>query len=131
MALKNTVKGIQDLLSSITSDLQKAENGNKAASQRVRTGTIKLEKIAKVYRKESISDEKKNKGKKAPKATAKKAAAPKHKAAAKPAAHKAAAAKPKKKAGATKATVKPSPLAAKRPTAKLPSKKAKAKSWLF
>jgi hypothetical protein len=131
MALKNTIKGIQDLLASITSDLQKAENGNKAASQRVRTGTIKLEKIAKVYRKESISDEKKNKGKKAPKATAsKKHATAKHHA--KPASKAKAAAKPKKKAGAHhKASVKSHPLAAKRPTAKLPSKKAKAKSWLF
>lgn len=130
MALKNTIKGIQDLLAGITSDLQKAENGNKAASQRVRTGTIKLEKIAKVYRKESIADEKKNKGKKTPKAAAPKKHAPaKHaKAASKPAK---AAAKPKKKAVAHKATVKSHPLAAKRPTAKLPSKKAKAKSWLF
>lgn len=129
MALKNTIKGIQDLLAGITSDLQKAENGNKAASQRVRTGTIKLEKVAKVYRKESIADEKKNKGKKAPKAATKKHATAKPaKAAAKPAK---AAAKPKKKAAAHKATVKSHPLAAKRPTAKLPSKKAKAKSWLF
>jgi hypothetical protein len=32
--------------------------GNKAASQRVRTGTIMLERIAKVFRKESIYAEK-------------------------------------------------------------------------
>lgn len=138
MALKGTTKGIQDLLSNITTDLQKAENGNKAAAQRVRTGTIKLEKLAKVYRKESISDEKKNKGKKVSKSashekkgghseTKTKTATKSH------AHHKAAApaAKPKKKATATKAAVKPSHLAGKKPTAKLPAKKSKLKSWLF
>ena len=48
MALKDTVKHLRDLLNNITTDLEKAENGNKAASQRVRTGTVKLEKIAKL-----------------------------------------------------------------------------------
>lgn len=49
---------MNDLLCQIAKDLTKAERGNKAASQRVRTGTIKLAKTAKVYRKESISAEK-------------------------------------------------------------------------
>jgi hypothetical protein len=122
MALKNTVKGIQDLLHQITTDLQKAEHGNKAASQRVRTGTIKLEKLAKVYRKESISEEKKTKGTKKPsKAKAAKAAKPaKAKAkAAKP------AAKPAAKKKAHKATVKASHLSVRKPTAKLPKKHKK------
>lgn len=96
MSLKDTYKHLRDLLTNITSDLEKSENGNKAASQRVRTGTVKLEKVAKLYRKESIASEKKNKGVKKPakakaKAPAKKPAA--HKA--KPAAH--AKAKPKAK----------------------------------
>lgn len=125
MALKNTVKGIQDLLAHITTDLQKAENGNKAASQRVRTGTIKLEKLAKVYRKESITDEKKTKGtKKSTKSAAKakpKAAA--KKVAAKPAAKAAAKKKPAHKAAAVKA----SHHAVRRPTAKLPKKSAAKK----
>jgi hypothetical protein len=84
MALKDTYKHLKDLLSDITSDLEKSENGNKAASQRVRTGTVRLEKVAKLYRKESIANEKKNKGVKRPakakaakKPAAKKAAAPK------------------------------------------------------
>jgi hypothetical protein len=47
MSLKDTFKQMKDLLCNITSDLEKSENGNKAASQRVRTGTVKLEKVAK------------------------------------------------------------------------------------
>ena len=102
MSLKDTYKHLKDLLANITADLEKSENGNKAASQRVRTGTVKLEKVAKAYRKESISAEKKNKGVKKPakaakaKAPAKKAAAVKAKPAAKNAAH--VKAKPKAKA---------------------------------
>lgn len=110
MALKNTIKGLQDLLHHVTHDLQKADHGNKAASQRVRTGTIKLEKLAKVYRKESIAEEKKTKGKRPAKA---------HKPA--KAAHKPAAKAKKKPAHKVKA----SHLAVRRPSAKLPKKKHK------
>ncbi|MBJ7449685.1 MAG: histone [Parachlamydiales bacterium] len=76
MVLKNTVKSLQALLEAVTHDLQKADHGNKAASQRVRTGTIRLEKVAKMYRKESISEDKKSKGRKPAKAKAKSAAKP-------------------------------------------------------
>ena len=72
MPLKDTVTMLNKLLNSVSSDLVKAVRGNKAASQRVRTGTIKLEKVAKKYRKESISSEKKG-GKKPKKAAKKKA----------------------------------------------------------
>jgi hypothetical protein len=58
MALNDTVRHMRELLASISVDLEKAIGGNKAASQRVRTGTIRLEKIAKNYRKESIQSEK-------------------------------------------------------------------------
>lgn len=97
MAIKDTTKHMRELLSNITTDLDKAENGNKAASQRVRTATVKLEKVAKVYRKESISTEKKNKGVKKPakKAPAKAKVAAKAKPAAKPA-HKLNKPAPKK-----------------------------------
>ena len=100
MSLKDTYKHLRDLLANITSDLEKSENGNKAASQRVRTGTVKLEKVAKLYRKESISSEKKNKGQKKPAKSASKpkAAAAKKPAAKKPVAHKAAPGKAKPKA---------------------------------
>lgn len=59
MTLKVTVKSMHTLLSALKRDLEKAEKGNKAASQRVRTGTIKLGKLSKKYRKESVSAEKK------------------------------------------------------------------------
>ena len=106
MAFKDTVKSLRDLLGKITHDLDKAERGNKAASQRVRTGTVRMEKVAKLYRKESIKTEKATKGTKKP---AKKAA---------PAPKKAAKAPVKAKAKAHKAKARP--LSVKRPTAKLP-----------
>jgi hypothetical protein len=127
--LDNIVKFMQNLLSGITVDLDKSTKGNKAASQRVRTGTVKLEKVAKLYRKESIKSEKgqtksKTKKKAAP---AKKAAA--KKAPAKSAAHHKAPAKKaapahhaKAKVATKKAAVKPKAFAVKRPTAKLPSR---------
>lgn len=58
MSIVETVKEMRHLLAALTVDLEKAANGNKAASQRVRTGTIKLEKAAKKFRKESIKAEK-------------------------------------------------------------------------
>ena len=63
MALNDTVRHMRELLAGISVDLEKAAGGNKAASQRVRTGTIRLEKIAKHYRKESIASEKSGGGK--------------------------------------------------------------------
>ena len=74
MALTTTIKNLNALLEELTVDLEKATGGNKAAAQRVRTNSIKFEKVAKLYRKESIVNEKKNKGKKKP-ATKKKVAA--------------------------------------------------------
>ncbi len=109
MALNDTVKRMRELLAGISVDLEKAVGGNKAASQRVRTSTIRLEKIAKTFRKESIASEKsggmkKQSQKKAPaKAKAAKPAAKKPQAKAKPAAKK--------------------PMMMKRPTAKLPVRK--------
>jgi hypothetical protein len=51
------------LLVKIAVDLKKAAKGNRAAAQRVRVDTIELEKMAKAYRKESISAEKKQRRK--------------------------------------------------------------------
>ena len=64
MALKDTMNQLHQLLQGINKDLVKAARGNKAASQRIRTGTIKLEKIGKRYRKESVAAEKSGKFKK-------------------------------------------------------------------
>lgn len=121
MALKDTTKHLRDLLAHITQDLEKADNGNKAASQRVRTGTVKLEKVAKLYRKESIKSEKTTKGTKKP---AKKASKSKAKHAAHGhghAAHGKAKVKAKPKAKAHKAKARA--LSFKKPTAKLPTRR--------
>jgi len=59
MGLKDTIKSMHKTLDHICRDLKKSEKGNKAASQRVRTGSIKLAKVAKKYRKESVAEEKK------------------------------------------------------------------------
>lgn len=131
MSLKETYKHLKDLLTHIHADLDKSENGNKAASQRVRTGTVKLEKIAKLFRKESIQNEKKTKGQKKPaKTAAKKTAshsgaskaskgASKAKAASK---SKSASVKAKPKAKAVH-HAKARHLSVKKATAKLPTKK--------
>lgn len=122
MAIKETYKHMRELLAHITRDLEKSELGNKAASQRVRTGTVKLEKLAKLYRKESIKFEKAMKGQKKP---AKKASAAKPKAVAKGASHgNTAKAKAKPKAKTSKATAKPRALSLRKPTAKLPKRAA-------
>lgn len=118
MAIKETVKQLKDLLSHLQADIDKADGGNKAASQRVRTGTVKLEKVAKRYRKESIISEKSSKGKKPAKKSAK----------AKPAAKAAGKAKAKPKAAKAKgrsshASVSGRALSVRRPTAKLPTAK--------
>ncbi|MCB1073378.1 MAG: histone [Chlamydiales bacterium] len=76
MTLSNTIKNMEAMLMDLAMDLRKAsEKGNKAASQRVRTGTIKFAKLAKQYRKESIAADKKGgKKRKAKKTTRKKKA---------------------------------------------------------
>lgn len=55
MPLKDTAHQMKILLHNITHDLEKAMGrGNRAATQRVRTATVRLEKIAKTFRKESV-----------------------------------------------------------------------------
>ncbi len=122
MSLKDSYKTLKTLLESIQGDLDKAEAGNKAASQRVRTSTIRFEKVAKVYRKESIQADKsggskKSGGKKgkASKPAVKHAAKSAGKAKAKAkgsASHKSAKSAKKSSKGSAK----------KRATAKLPKK---------
>lgn len=58
MALRETVNQLKNLLEQLCRDLEKGMRGNRAASQRARTASVKFSKIAKLYRKESISDEK-------------------------------------------------------------------------
>ncbi len=66
MALKETTNALMKILEECCQNLQKSGTGNKAAAQRVRTGTIKLEKVAKLYRKESVAAERKTGGAKRP-----------------------------------------------------------------
>jgi hypothetical protein len=112
MAYNDTVKHLRELLSGISVDLEKAAGGNKAASQRVRTGTIRLEKVAKHYRKESISNEKHGGSKRQ---SAKKAKA-------QPKAKTASKAKAQTKSKTMSSNKKP--MMMKRATAKIPTKKA-------
>jgi len=65
MGLKETIKTMHSIIDRMVKDLKKSEKGNKAASQRARTGSIKLAKVAKSFRKESVIEEKKRKKKKA------------------------------------------------------------------
>ena len=58
MGLKSTISQLQQLLVELSDDLEKAAGGNRSAAQRVRTGSIEFAKIAKTFRKESISAEK-------------------------------------------------------------------------
>ena len=58
MALRDTIHQLNSLLASITKDLTKVTNGNKTAAKRVRTGTVQLVKVAKLFRKESMVAEK-------------------------------------------------------------------------
>lgn len=55
MALRQTVAELKKLLDELQHNLNRAERGNKTASQRVRTGTVKFAKISKTYRKESVA----------------------------------------------------------------------------
>lgn len=118
MALNTTIKTMKQLLGCLTNDLEKAETGNKAASQRVRTSTVRLEKVAKLYRKESIAYERTNPGKKAKKS---KIASPK-----KTSGFKKTAGKTKTRSGALKMTIErsvcPKRLVIHQATAKLPTK---------
>ncbi len=58
MALVDTMNQMAHLLTALEKDLAKVQRGNKSAAQRVRIGTIKLTKIGKGFRKESMLAEK-------------------------------------------------------------------------
>ncbi len=58
MTLKETMHQLNQLLSCMVKDLEKSYRGNKTAAQRLRVGTIQLEKIAKIFRRESVAAEK-------------------------------------------------------------------------
>lgn len=122
MSLKDTVKNLRTILHEVTTDLNKAENGNKAASQRVRTGTIRLEKVSKLFRKESIKSEKTGNGKKS-KSSSKSSAKSSPKSSKGTKAPSSSKNTPKAKKGSTSMSKGSSPSKGKQPT----KKKATAK----
>lgn len=122
MALQSTISHLKDMLSRISQDLMKAESGNKAAAQRVRTTSVRFEKLAKTYRKESIQSEKQTKGSK--RSTSRKPTATKAKTSPAPKARPATA-KLKTKPKAKSAVARPRALAFKKPTAKLPVRRSR------
>jgi hypothetical protein len=64
MALADTMGKLENILTGLAKDLQKVAKGNKSAAQRVRVGTIQLEKVGKLFRKESVNAEKNSKSRK-------------------------------------------------------------------
>lgn len=61
MAFNDTMKKLETVLNNVSKDLVKVKKGNKSAAQRVRVGTIHLEKVAKDFRKESLAERKRRK----------------------------------------------------------------------
>ena len=58
MSLSDTMGKLENLLSHLRTDLGKVSKGNRSAAQRVRVATIRMEKVGKQFRKESVSAEK-------------------------------------------------------------------------
>jgi len=71
MSLSETMGKLENLLTNLVKDLSKVTKGNRSAAQRVRVGTIRMEKVARQFRKESVDAEKTGKLRK-PKKKAKK-----------------------------------------------------------
>jgi len=63
MSLSETMGKLDHLLIGLAKDLSKVSRGNKSAAQRVRVGTLRLEKVGKQFRKESVIAMKKPKKK--------------------------------------------------------------------
>ncbi len=63
MSLSDTMSKLEHILVAVSKDLVKVARGNKSAAQRVRVGTLRLEKVGKQFRKESVAAVKKPKKK--------------------------------------------------------------------
>jgi hypothetical protein len=64
MAFLQTTEELAELLMTVLEDVPKVMKGNKTAAQRIRTKTVLIAKIAKIWRKESLDQEKKRAPKK-------------------------------------------------------------------
>lgn len=59
MSFLQTTEELVDLIKTVLEDVPKVLKGNKTAAQRIRTKTVKIAKVAKTWRKESLEQEKK------------------------------------------------------------------------
>ncbi len=57
MALNDTMQRLHHLIEAVAKDLVKVTRGNRSAAQRVRVGTLHLQKWGKLFRKESLHAE--------------------------------------------------------------------------
>ncbi len=60
MALQDTLHHLQLLIEAVAKDLKKVSRGNRSAAQRVRVGTISLQKVGRLFRKESLHAERRS-----------------------------------------------------------------------
>ena len=58
MSLAETMNKLETIIDTIAKDLEKVTRGNASAAQRVRVSTLRLEKVGKQFRKESVAAEK-------------------------------------------------------------------------
>ncbi|MGN0201478.1 MAG: histone H1 [Candidatus Cryptobacteroides sp.] len=54
--MKETIKKIVETVATLNVELAKAAEGNKAAAARARKATLELEKLGKVFRKQSVAE---------------------------------------------------------------------------
>ena len=59
MTFMQTTEALVHLLTEVLEDVPKVLRGNKTVAQRIRTGTVEIAKIAKVWRRESLDQERK------------------------------------------------------------------------
>ena len=59
MSFLQTTEELVNLLQTILQDVPKMLKGNKTAAQRIRTKTVKIAKVSKIWRKESLDQERK------------------------------------------------------------------------
>ena len=72
MSFIQTTEELAELLAQLLEDVPKAMKGNKTAAQRIRTNSVKFSKLAKIWRKESLDQERKKSQKKKKSSTKKK-----------------------------------------------------------
>ena len=59
MSFLQTTEELTQLLETVLEDVPKMMKGNKTAAQRIRTKTVRIAKVAKLWRQESLDQEKK------------------------------------------------------------------------